>query len=148
MQILEILTEERILCHFKTSSKKNALEELSKLIAEADHSLTYTEIFSCLFAREKLGSTGIGHGVAIPHGRLQHSNKTIAAFLQLRHGIDFDAADHKPVDLIFALLVPENSTDEHLQILSHLADMFSDNSLLGRLRVESNPARIIKLLAG
>ncbi len=146
MQISEILSEERILCNVDTASKKSALEELAKLIANADPSLTYTEIFTCLIAREKLGSTGLGNGIAIPHGRLQHSTKTIAAFLQLRHGIDYDAADQKPVDLIFALLVPENSTDEHLQILSKLAEMFSDNSLLSRLRVEYSPARIIKLL--
>ncbi|MEE9551918.1 MAG: PTS IIA-like nitrogen regulatory protein PtsN [Gammaproteobacteria bacterium] len=146
MQISEILSAERILCNVETASKKSALEELAKLIANADPSLTYTEIFTCLFAREKLGSTGLGNGIAIPHGRLQHCTKTIAAFLQLREGINYDATDQKPVDLIFALLVPENSTDEHLQILSKLAEMFSDNSLLARLRVESNPERIIKIL--
>ncbi len=146
MQISEILSAERILCNVETSSKKSALEELAKLIARTDPSLTYAEIFTCLFSREKLGSTGIGNGVAIPHCRFVDSTKTIGAFLQLREGIDYDAIDHQPVDLIFALLVPENSTDEHLKILATLAEMFSDNSILSCLRAESKPEEIFKLL--
>ena len=146
MLISEILSEERILCGVDTTSKKGVLEELGKLITSADPSLTYTEIFSCLIAREKLGSTGLGKGVAIPHGRLGHGNTTIGAFLQLKRAIDYDAIDQKPVDLIFALIVPKDSTDEHLQILATLAEKFSDTTLLNRLRVESSPKRILKLL--
>ena len=148
MQISEILSAERILCNIETSSKKSALEELAKLIAGTYPSLTYAEIFSCLITREKLGSTGLGNGVAIPHCRFINSTDTIGAFLQLKEAIDYDAIDQQPVDLIFALLVPENSTDEHLQILATLAKMFSDNSLLARLRVESEPEEIFKILTG
>jgi len=148
MQISEILSADRILCNVEISSKKSALEELGKLIAATDPSLTYAEIFSCLITREKLGSTGLGNGVAIPHCRFADSTNTIGAFLQLKEAIDYDAIDQQPVDLIFALLVPENSTDEHLQILSTLAEIFSDNSLLARLRVESKPEEIFKILTG
>lgn len=148
MQISEILSAERILCNIETSSKKSALEVLARLIAGTNPSLTYAEIFSCLFAREKLGSTSLGGGVAIPHCRFVDSKKTIGAFIQLREAIDYDAIDQQPVDLIFALLVPENSTDEHLQILSTLAEIFSDNSLLARLRVKSKPEEIFKILTG
>jgi len=148
MQISDILVPERILCNPVTRSKKGALEELSRLIASANPSLTYMEIFDCLNARERLGSTGLGNGIAIPHGRFKHIDAPVAAFLKLKSGIDFDASDQKPVDLLFALLVPENSTDEHLQILSKLAEMFSDGMLLRRLRMQSSPEKIYRLLTG
>ena len=148
MQISELISAERIRCNVKVSSKKSVLEELAKLIANTDPSLTYTEIFSCLVGREKLGSTGIGEGVAIPHCRYSDCKVTTGAFLQLKEPVDFDAIDQQPVDLVFALLVPENSTDEHLQVLSNLAELFSDNSLLERLRVESDPEEIYKILTG
>lgn len=124
------------------------LEELSKLLANIDTSLSYIEVFDCLVAREKLGSTGLGNGVAIPHGRLKGGKKTIAAFMQLQHGIDYDAVDKAPVDLLFALLVPEDSTDEHLQTLSHLAEMFSNAETLEQLRSGSTADEIYKILTG
>lgn len=148
MQISEILSAECISCSVEASSKKSALEELAKLIAGSDPSLTYAEIFGCLIAREKLGSTGLGNGIAIPHCRFSDSKHTVGAFIQLKNAIDYDAIDQQPVDLLFALIVPEDSTDEHLQILSTLAEKFSDNSLLARLRVESRPERIYKILTG
>ncbi len=148
MQISDILSIDRILCGAESTSKKGALEELARLIAKTDPSLTHTEIFSCLVVREKLGSTGLGKGVAIPHARFEHSSNTVAAFIQLKECINFDSVDQQPVDLIFAFLVPEDSTDEHLQILSKHAEMFSDNSLLDRLRVESRPEEILEVLSG
>jgi len=148
MQISEILSYESVLCAKALLSKKTTLEELSKLIADTDNSLNYTEVFNCLVAREKLGSTGLGHGVAIPHGRLKGGKKTIAAFIQLQHGIDYDAVDQAPVDLFFALLVPENSTDEHLQTLSHLAEMFSNTEILDQLRSATTADGIHKILIG
>lgn len=122
------------------------LEELSKLLAAKDTSLSYIEVFDCLVAREKLGSTGLGNGIAIPHGRLKGGKKTIAAFMQLQHGIEYDAVDQAPVDLLFALLVPEDSTDEHLQTLSHLAEMFSNTETLEQLRSGTTADRIYKIL--
>ena len=146
MRIPEILSTDRIVCRADITSKKSALETLSKLMASSEPSLTYTEIFDCLNARERLGSTGIGNGIAIPHGRFQHIKQPVAAFLQLKSGIDFDAVDQKPVDLLFSLLVPIDSTDEHLQILSCLAEMFSDAALINRLRLRSSPEKIYEIL--
>jgi nitrogen PTS system EIIA component len=148
MQISEILSSDSILCGQAVSSKKAILEELSKLLASADSSISYIEVFDCLVAREKLGSTGLGKGIAIPHARLKGSKITIAAFIQLRHGIEYDAIDGAPVDLLFALLVPEDSTDEHLKTLSHLAEMFSNTETLEQLRSETNVDGIHKILTG
>jgi PTS system nitrogen regulatory IIA component len=148
MQISEILSSDSILCGQSFSSKKSTLEELSKLLANTDPSISYIEVFDCLVAREKLGSTGLGKGVAIPHGRLKGSKKTIAAFVQLQHGINYDAIDEPPVDILFALLVPENSTDEHLKTLAHLAEMFSNTETLEHLRSEASIEGIYKILTG
>ena len=104
------------------------------------------EIVDSLFAREKLGSTGIGSGVAIPHGRLKNSDKTIAAFIQLHEGIDYDAVDNIEVDLLFALLVPEDSTDEHLKILAELAEMFSNKNVRDKLRDAKDNLQLCELL--
>ncbi len=146
MQLSEILSSDSILCCQTLTSKKTALEELSKLLANKDTTLSYIEVLDCLLAREKLGSTGLGNGIAIPHGRLKGGKKTIAAFMQLQYGIDYDAVDQAPVDLLFALLVPEDSTDEHLQILSHLAEMFSVTETLERLKSGSTTDGIFKIL--
>ncbi len=146
MQIAEILTPSRIIARAEISSKKGVLEQLARLIAEDTPDLTQTEIFDSLCARERLGSTGLGHGVAIPHGRLKGSKQTLGAFIQLRDGVDYDAVDQQPVDLLFALLVPEESTDEHLQILARLAEMFSDGDLVRKLRRVSSNTRLHELL--
>lgn len=146
MQIAEILTPSRIAGRVEISSKKGVLELLAKLIAEDTPDLTQTEIFDSLCARERLGSTGLGQGVAIPHGRLKGSKQTLGAFIQLRDGVDYDAVDQQPVDLLFALLVPEESTDEHLQILARLAEMFSDGELVRKLRRGGSNTRLYELL--
>ena len=148
MQISEILSSESILCGQTLQSKKSALEELSRLIANIDPSLNCADVFDCLIAREKLGSTGLGNGIAIPHGRMRSGTKTIAAFIQLQNSIDFDAVDRAPVDLLFALLVPEESTEEHLQILAHLAEKFSNTGALEQLRAATNSEGIYKILTG
>jgi len=148
MQISEILSSDSILCGQICSSKKAALEEISKLLANTDSSISYIEVFDCLVAREKLGSTGLGKGIAIPHGRLKGGKKTIAAFIQLQHGINYDAIDEAPVDLLFALLVPEDSTEEHLKTLAHLAEMFSNPEALEQLRSETSIDGIHKILTG
>ncbi|MBI4005021.1 MAG: PTS IIA-like nitrogen regulatory protein PtsN [Gammaproteobacteria bacterium] len=146
MFISEILTPERILCDVNTNSKKDALQKLSRLFSNNKPALTSAEIFDCLNERERLGSTGLGNGIAMPHGRFQHVDKPIAAFLKLKSGINFDALDQQPVDLLFALLVPEGSNDEHLQILARLAEMFCNDGLLTHLRLESSAHGIYILL--
>ncbi|MFQ5659697.1 MAG: PTS sugar transporter subunit IIA [Gammaproteobacteria bacterium] len=146
MQISDILSLERTLCDVGSSSKKTTLEILASLIASADSSLRQTEVFNSLLARERLGSTGLGHGIALPHCRLKHLDKTIGAFIKLQSGIDYDAIDHKPVDLLFALAVPEEPTQEHLDILAKLAELFDNDNFLGRLREKPSRDDVFKLL--
>jgi len=148
MQISEILSMDRICCDTSGASKKAVLETLASLIANGSSDLTQSEVFNSLLTRERLGSTGLGHGVALPHGRLNHVNKTLGAFIRLQQPVDYDAIDAQPVDILFALLVPQESTDEHLQILSRLAEKFSDASLLNQLRTENSTDAIFDLLTG
>lgn len=146
MQISDILSPERVLCGVNTGSKKATLEILANLIASTGVGLTQIEVFDSLLTRERLGSTGLGHGIALPHGRLKHCNKTLGAFIRLQSGIDYDAIDKQPVDLLFALLVPEEATQEHLEILSKLAEMFSNKEFLEQLKVNTSADNIYKLL--
>ena len=146
MHLSTILSLDRISCKPEITSKKSALEEISRLIASSDPSLTYMEIFDCLSARERLGTTGLGNGIAIPHGRYEHVKEPTAAFIQLESGIDFDAVDQKPVDLLFGLLVPTEANDEHLQILSGLAEMCCNKHLLDQLRSAATPEKLYELL--
>lgn len=148
MQISEILSPDRIRFDTNGTSKKAALETLSSMIAGDNPDLTQFEVFESLLTRERLGSTGLGHGVAIPHGRTRHDNKTLGAFIRMQTPVEYDAVDKQPVDILFALLVPQESTDEHLQILSRLAEKFSDTELLGKLRTEQSTDAIYELLAG
>jgi len=148
MKVSEILTQDRVVCDVTGSSKKAALEMLAELIASADQNMTQTEVFESLVARERLGSTGLGHGIALPHGRRKGGHKTIGAFIRLQTGIPYDAIDQKPVDLFFALLVPEESTEEHLEILSRLAGMFSNDEIVNEIRSSDSPEAIYSILAG
>ena len=148
MNISDIIIPERVGCDISASSKKRALETIGDIIGKSSNdSLLPKDVVDSLFARERLGSTGIGYGVAIPHGRLKDTDKTIAAFVQLHEGIDFDAADNQQVDLLFALLVPENSTEEHLKLLAQLAEMFSDENFRGQLRAAKDRTAIYNLLS-
>lgn len=146
MNIIELLSPERIQCKAPVTSKKRAMEMLSALLAQAEPGWTQGEIFDGLLSRERLGSTGMGQGVAIPHSRLACADKAVGALLTLEEGIDFDAADQGPVDLIFALVVPEDSSDEHLQILSQLAQMFTDRHVVAELRQCNGPSAVLERL--
>jgi PTS system nitrogen regulatory IIA component len=134
MNITDLLTPERVLCCTDTGSKKRLLEQLGALLESSASSLSQIEIFDALVNREKLGSTGLGKGVAIPHGRMAALEQPVCAFIKLDNAVDFDAADNQAVDLVFALLVPENSTEEHLQVLSTIAEVFSNTALCTALR--------------
>jgi len=142
----ELLHPARIACQQESSSKKRSLEILSGLLASAVPDYTEAEIFDSLVARERLGSTGLGNGVALPHGRLRSLKRPIAALLTLKQGIDFDAIDRQPVDLLYALLVPEESDEEHLKILAHLASMFSTPDFCSRLRNCSDSNQCLELI--
>ncbi len=146
MQLSDLLSEDRIVCDVGAHSKKRALETLSQLLAQDQLYVTAGDIFDSLLSRERLGSTGIGYGVAIPHGRVKNTRQTSGAFIRLSEGIDFDAIDKQPVDLIFALLVPEESTDEHLAILSELAGLFNEESFRDNLRRAESGHEIYSLI--
>ncbi|WP_018232433.1 PTS sugar transporter subunit IIA [Thioalkalivibrio thiocyanodenitrificans] len=134
MNISDLLAPDRVVCSNEVSSKKRAIEMLSELLASSSPELAVGEIFDSLLSRERLGSTGLGRGVAIPHGRVSGIDNAVAAMLKLDRGVDYDAPDKEPVDILFALLVPRESTDEHLQILATLAHMFADSTTLAHLR--------------
>ena len=147
MQIADIITPERVAAQVPATSKKRVLETISEIIAaNSDAAPGATEIFDSLIARERLGTTAIDHGVAIPHGRMKNSTETIAAFVQLSDGIDCDALDRKAVNLMFALLVPEESTEEHLQLLARLAEMFSHEELREQLKAAKDSKTLYDLL--
>jgi PTS system nitrogen regulatory IIA component len=129
-----ILTPERTVKSAPVSSKKKVLEYLGSFIAEHIPESSADEIYERLLNRERMGSTGIGEGIAIPHCRLKQCEKTFGVLLQLEEPIDFDAIDQQPVDLIFALLVPEEATDEHLKTLSMLAQKLSQADYREALR--------------
>lgn len=147
MHIAELLTAERVACGAPSASKKRVLEQLSALIAGGQQALNAVDVFDSLLARERLGSTGLGHGVAIPHGRVKNGTATVGAFIKLQKPIDFDAVDGEPVDLLFGLLVPEQSTQEHLQLLAQLAEMFSDAAFVASLRNAGSAAELHTLLS-
>lgn len=150
MKISDILSPNRVDCGARAGSKKRAIELLSRLIvSDAPAHLTPTAVFDRLFARERLGSTGLGAGVALPHGRFPNLDRTICAFLRLPEPVEFDTRDGQPVDLLMGLLVPEECTDEHLRILPVLTERFGDASFLARLRApETSPDRLYALLTG
>lgn len=147
MFISDLLSPERIHCDVQSSSKKRLLEQISKEIARNSDQLSQREVFESLFARERLGSTGLGKGVAIPHGRVKDSDQVEVLFMRLRKPLPFDAADSQPVDLLFAMAVPESCSEDHLNLLAQVAQLFSDPALLEKLRSAENPAEILQLLS-
>ncbi|PMR76861.1 PTS IIA-like nitrogen regulatory protein PtsN [Billgrantia endophytica] len=134
MTLETILPPERTLYGVPGNSKKRVLEFFSTFIAQNTPSLESQEVFDRLIGRERLGSTGIGHGVAIPHARSPHCHGPVAAFLKLAEPIDFDAIDGEPVDLVFVLLVPEEADETHLALLSQVASVMNDAETRSRLR--------------
>ena len=134
MNITELLSPDRVASRDDVGSKKRLLEQISILLADGAPGLPDSEIFDALDSREKLGSTGLGKGVAIPHGRMPELENPVCAFIKLSTPVDFDTSDGEPVDLVFALLVPEDSTEEHLQVLSTIAEIFSNSDVCAALR--------------
>lgn len=133
-----ILTPARSLVNVPGGSKKRVLEQIANLVARDLTDLDAQDIFENLIAREKLGSTGFGNGIAIPHCRLPGCQAPISAVLHLDAAVDFDAIDGAPVDLLFVLLVPEAATDEHLELLRQIASMLDRSEVRERLRQAQN----------
>jgi nitrogen PTS system EIIA component len=134
MQIADLLREDRVRLDTGITSKKRALERLSELLVGNDAGPSASTVFDALSARERLGSTGLGHGVAIPHGRMAEIEAPRVAVLRLEQGVDFEAIDHEPVDILIALVVPEESTSEHLELLAQLARALSQPDNIAALR--------------
>ncbi len=143
--IAKLLPESHILLDADLTSKKRVFEQAGLLFENTD-SIGRNVVFDSLFAREKLGSTGLGQGVAIPHGRIKGLKAASGALIRLRNAIPFDAPDGQNVGLVFVLLVPERATDEHLQILSELAQMFCDKPFRERLLGAATPAELMQLI--
>jgi PTS system nitrogen regulatory IIA component len=140
MPFLDLLPQERVRTDFVASDKASLIARLAELLAGDDDVRT---VQAALEAREQLGSTGLGHGVAIPHGRSASVAEPRAAFVRLEKPIDFGADDKKPVDLVAALIVPEHFTDQHLKLLAELAELFSDTELTTGLRAAPD-ARVLR----
>ncbi len=139
MQILaQLLTPERTACQVPGLSKKRLFETIARIISEDQDSLPYELVFDQLIAREKLGSTGLGNGIAIPHCRVESCTEPTGCLITLSEPIDFEAPDNQPVDIVFALLVPEGEHQQHLDTLAGIARLFSQNDFCAQLRTATD----------
>lgn len=144
--ISKLLPLANVVVNLDVSSKKRVFEQVG-LLFENNQQVARSQVFDSLFAREKLGSTGLGQGVAIPHGRIKGLKDALGSLVRLRQPIPFDSPDGQPVGLIFVLLVPDRATDLHLQILSELAQMFSDRTFRERLLAAPDAPQLHQLIS-
>jgi PTS system nitrogen regulatory IIA component len=143
--VAKLLPLTHVVPDLQASSKKRLFEQAG-LLFENHHGLARSLVFDSLFARERLGSTALGQGVAIPHGRIKGLKEALGAFVRLAQPVPFDAPDGQPVSLAFVLLVPEQATEKHLQILSELAQMFSDKALREAMNQAPDAAALHELV--
>jgi PTS system nitrogen regulatory IIA component len=147
MIINDIISLDRTQCSVECHSKKRIFEVISEIAVQQSPELDQVEVLSSLLSREKMGSTGIGHGIAIPHGKIKGLANMIAVIVTSSQPIDFDAIDSKPVDIFFAILVPEEQTDKHLAALSGIARKLSDKNTVKAIRKARNKNEIVAALA-
>lgn len=147
MQLSEVLTVDCTKSAVPCTSKKRALEIISELVADQT-GISSTELFENMLSREKMGSTGIGNGIAIPHARMKSSEHAVAVLLQCQDPIEFDAIDNRPVDILFALLVPDAQCKEHLKTLSSMAERLNDKQVLKQLRNARNDQELYNIMIG
>ncbi|KMT65017.1 PTS IIA-like nitrogen regulatory protein PtsN [Catenovulum maritimum] len=146
MNINQLLTQDCTLCAVSISSKKRLIEIISHTAAEILQDIPEQDILDALLHRERLGSTGIGNGIALPHGRLLNTDKTIAIFLTTDEPINFDAIDNKPVSIFFALLVPDNECNNHLKSLAAVAEKLSDKAVLKKIKSAQNSTELYQAI--
>jgi PTS system nitrogen regulatory IIA component len=146
MIIGEILNLQSVACRETAGSKQRVLEKIGRLLA-APEDLNEIDVFDKLLEREKLGSTGLGQSVAIPHCRLPQSHGAHVALMTLQTPVNFEARDGKPVDIVFGLSVPEHGMETHLQILAQAAEMFSDAAFCARLRASASNEQLYELVS-
>ncbi len=144
-RISQLLPAENVVLGLDASSKKRAFEQAG-LLFENNQGIARVKVFDSLFARERLGSTGLGEGIAIPHGRIKGLKEAVAALIRLSEPVAFDAPDGKPVGLLLFLLVPEQATQQHLEILSEVAEMLSDRQMRDLLSSETDPQALHRAL--
>ena len=140
-----ILPAGNLVLDLPATSKKRVFEQAG-LLFENNNGLERAAVFESLFARERLGSTGLGSGVAVPHGRIKNLKNAAAAFIRLAKPVPFDAPDGLPVQQLLVLLAPETATQQHLDILAEVAQLMSNDALRQRLATEKDPAIVYKLL--
>ena len=143
MSIAQIMTSTRIHLDVDAPSKKRALERMSEYLSDGDSELNSVEVFDALLMRERLGSTGLGFGFAIPHARHAQAEDVRGACMRLSQPIDFDAMDQQPVDFVVGLLVPDGSADDHVHMLAELAGLLNEPQVRERLRDAETPAQVL-----
>lgn len=142
----KILPADNVILDLDVSSKKKLFEEVSSFLAKR-YGVAERDVFECLFAREKLGSTGLSQGAAIPHGRTKDIKETLGVFVRSKEPLPFDAPDDKPVNLFFFLLVPEKATTQHLEVLSEIANVFSSKESREKLIAATAAEEALGVLA-
>jgi PTS system nitrogen regulatory IIA component len=145
MHIDSLLTPERTLCRAQAADKQQALENCAQFIVQSLPVLSAADVLQSLQARERLGSTGLGNGIAIPHCRLKNIDNVVGALITLETAIDFDAIDGAPVDILFVLLAPERALQEHLNALAALASQFNHGDYRQNLRAASNAEQLYRV---
>ncbi len=138
MHLIDILTPERTVTNISAASKKGTLELASQLLANELAQCDMPDVLHCLIGREKLGSTAIGQGIAIPHCRLKGLQQAMGVLIKLSQPVDFDASDNQPVDIVLALLVPEDANEEHLELLASVAEMFNNDDYRQKIRLTND----------
>ena len=146
MQIKDFISEQGIVFSPSVSSKKRALEILSEAIAHQDTNVNKNKVLDALLAREKLGSTGLGNGIAIPHCRLEELDNIFVSILKLEEGVDFEASDEHLVNFLFCLIVPEDADEDHLQLLAGLAELLDNEQLRKSIQESNNASELYQIL--
>jgi PTS system nitrogen regulatory IIA component len=146
MKLSEILKPECIISDLKAHDKKEALEELSQVLTEQDPSLNKGYLLQVLLERERLGSTGIGEGIALPHGKVKKLDRLLISFGRSMEGLGFDSVDEKPAYLFFLLVAPENSAGAHLQALAKISRLLKDSNFRHRLMDANTRDEIFKII--
>jgi len=148
MRLSQVFKPQFIITDLKAQDKKGALEELSKVITEQEPSLNKGFLLQVLLERERLGSTGIGDGIALPHGKLRELKKLLISFGRSNHGLDFDSIDEQPAYLFFLLLAPENSAGNHLKALAKISRMLKDGNFRRQLMGAKSREEIYRIIVG
>ena len=145
--LAKLLSKDNVVLDLEVSSKKRAFEQAG-LIFENNCGIARSTVSENLFARERLGSTGLGHSVAVPHGRIKGLKAPLAAFVRLAEPIPFESPDGEPVKLLVFLLIPDHVTQQHLEILSEIAEMFSDDAFRNALTTETDASVVHQRIVG